>query len=134
MDIGWGEMLLLALVALLIFGPDKLPRAAADAGRFVRRVREMAGQARTELQDSAGVDVKSITDDLRSVTDLHPRKLVGSAMAGLSLKDDDPSGTPASGDGGGGGDSRADVPTTRDRSHSPNAAGGAGATFDPDAT
>ncbi len=134
MDIGWGEMLLLALVALLIFGPDKLPRAAADAGRFVRRVREMAGQARTELQDSAGVDVKSITEDLRSVTDLHPRKLVGSAMAGLSLKDEGPGGTTATGAGAGAGESGTDALTTRGPSHSPSASGDAGVTFDPDAT
>jgi len=132
MDIGWGEMLLLALVALLIFGPDKLPRAAADAGRFVRRVREMAGQARTELQDSAGVDVKSITEDLRSVTDLHPRKLVGSAMAGLSLKDEGPGGTTATGSGSGSGESGTDALTTR--GPSPSASGDAGVTFDPDAT
>lgn len=81
MDIGWGELLLLAGIAVLIFGPDRLPRAAADAGRLIRRLREMARSAQDDLRESAGVDVRGIANDLRSVADLHPKRLIGSAAA-----------------------------------------------------
>jgi len=76
-------MLLLAGVALVIFGPEKLPKAAADAGRMVRRLREMARSAQADLTESAGVDISSITEDLRAVSDLHPKRLIGSAMSDI---------------------------------------------------
>ncbi len=79
MDIGWGELLLLAAVALLIFGPEKLPKAAADAGRMVRKLREMASSAQNDL--SPGLDVDGLRKDLKSVTDLHPKKILGSALS-----------------------------------------------------
>lgn len=84
MDIGWGEMLLLACLALLIFGPDKLPKAAADAGRTIRKLREMAQSAQSDLQGSAGVDVKGLANDLRSVADLHPKRLFSSVVSDFS--------------------------------------------------
>ncbi|MGV1036051.1 MAG: Sec-independent protein translocase protein TatB [Candidatus Nanopelagicales bacterium] len=80
LDVGWGELLLLAVVALLIFGPDKLPKAAADAGRLVRRLREMAQSAQKDL-GSTGVDIEGIKNDLRSVADLHPKRIISSALA-----------------------------------------------------
>jgi len=79
MDVGWGELILLAAVALLIFGPEKLPKAAADAGRMVRKLREMASSAQSDL--SPGLDVEGLKKDLKSVTDLHPRKILGSALS-----------------------------------------------------
>ncbi len=79
MDVGWGELILLAVVALFIFGPEKLPKAAADAGRMVRKLREMASSAQEEL--SPGLDVDGIKKDLKSVADLHPKRILGSALS-----------------------------------------------------
>ena len=84
MDIGWPEFLVLAGLAVVIFGPDKLPKVAADAGRLVRRLRALADSARSDLTDAAGVDVRGIADDLRSMADLHPKRLLGSAVADLA--------------------------------------------------
>ena len=64
MDVGWGELLLLAAVALLIFGPDKLPKAAADAGRMVRKLRELASTAQQDL--TPDLDMEGLKSDLRS--------------------------------------------------------------------
>lgn len=83
MDVGWGELLLLAVVALFIFGPEKLPKAAADAGRLVRRLREMATKAQGEIKEH-GIDVEGIKNDLRGVADLHPKRILGSAMSGVT--------------------------------------------------
>lgn len=82
MDVGWGELLLLAGVALVIFGPEKLPKAAADAGRMVRKLREMASNAQNDL--APGVDVSSIKDDLRAVADLHPKRIMSSALSDVN--------------------------------------------------
>lgn len=97
MDIGWPEFLVLGGLAVLIFGPDKLPKVAADAGRMVRRLRQLADSARTDLTDAAGVDVRSIANDLKSVADLHPKRLLGSAVANLTDRDDRNSGAPSGG-------------------------------------
>ncbi|MCX6422607.1 MAG: twin-arginine translocase TatA/TatE family subunit [Actinobacteria bacterium] len=34
-DIGIGEIIVLAILGLVVFGPERLPKAAADAGRLV---------------------------------------------------------------------------------------------------
>lgn len=78
-DVGWGELLLLAGVALVIFGPDKLPKAAADAGRMVRKLREMANNAQQDI--GSNIDLEGIKSDLRSVADLHPKRIIGSALS-----------------------------------------------------
>lgn len=85
-DIGIGEIAILAVIGLLVFGPEKLPKAAADAARMLRQVRGMAANARKDLADSAGVDFTEAIDSVRGLSDLHPRKLA----AGF-LSDEDPS-------------------------------------------
>ena len=75
-DIGLGEILILAVLGLLVFGPERLPRAAADAARTLRNVRAMASNARKDLADSAGVDLSGAQDALRDLQDLHPKRMV----------------------------------------------------------
>lgn len=80
MDVGWGELVLLAVLAIFIFGPEKLPKAAADAGRMVRKLRELAQGAQRDIQGH-GIDVEGIKNDLRGVADLHPKRIIGAALA-----------------------------------------------------
>lgn len=77
-DIGLGELLVLGVLALVVFGPDQLPKAAASAGKWVRQLREMATSARKEIGDSAGLD--GLTSDLQALRDLHPKRLMASAL------------------------------------------------------
>lgn len=84
-DIGLGEILILAVLGLLIFGPERLPRAASDAAKMIRNVRAMASNARRDLADSAGVDLNDAKGALRDLQDLHPRRMV----AGIFDDDDD---------------------------------------------
>lgn len=81
-DVGWGELLLLAVVALVIFGPDKLPKAAADAGRMVRKLRELANSAQKDI--APGMDLDGIKSDLRSVADLHPKRIISNAISDVT--------------------------------------------------
>lgn len=75
-DIGLGELLVLGLLALLVFGPDRLPGAASSAGKFVAKARETVGQAKQQISDSA--DLSSMQDDLQSLADLHPKRIMSS--------------------------------------------------------
>lgn len=46
---GSGEILVILLIALVVLGPEKLPKLAADIGRWVGRARAMARQLRSQL-------------------------------------------------------------------------------------
>lgn len=81
-DIGLGEILILAVLGLLVFGPERLPRAAADAARTLRNVRAMASNARKDLADSAGVDLTGAQDTLRDLQELHPRRMMSGIFDG----------------------------------------------------
>lgn len=91
-DIGLGEILILAVLGLLVFGPERLPRAAADAARTLRNVRAMASNARKDLADSAGVDLSDAKSALRDLQDLHPKRMV-SGIFDDDQADDAPSST-----------------------------------------
>jgi len=69
-DVGLFEMVALAVVALLIFG-ERLPEAAANAGRLLRQLRQMAAGARRDLTDGLGPEF----EELR-MSDLNPRTFV----------------------------------------------------------
>jgi sec-independent protein translocase protein TatB len=68
LDVGLGEFLGLAVVALLVLGPDKLPKFAADAARFIHQVRKMANTAREDVRRELGPELQGI-----SLEDLNPR-------------------------------------------------------------
>ena len=44
--IGLPELMVILLVAVVVFGPERLPDLARQAGRFVRQVRNLAGRGR----------------------------------------------------------------------------------------
>lgn len=49
-DVGFTEMLLIALVALLVFGPERLPKLVREAGYWIRKIRGLAATANAEIQ------------------------------------------------------------------------------------
>jgi len=89
-DIGAGEILVLLLVALFIFGPDRLPTMAKQAGKALRDLRNMVGGIRKDLSDELGVDEANL-----SLPTLDPRSYVRKhVLEGLDLDDSD---TPSNG-------------------------------------
>lgn len=76
-DIGIGEIMIVAIIGLLVFGPERLPRAAADAAKWLKQIRGMASGARKDLADSAGID---IGDTVKSLQEFHPRRLAASFL------------------------------------------------------
>jgi sec-independent protein translocase protein TatB len=70
-DIGFGELLVLGVLALFVFGPERLPSVAAQAARALRDVRTMAQNARQQLTDTIDPELRSI-----DVKGLDPREFV----------------------------------------------------------
>lgn len=48
-DVGFWEMVLIALVALVVFGPDKLPRLVREVSLWVRKARTAVAAAKSEI-------------------------------------------------------------------------------------
>ena len=69
--LGWGEIATLLVIGLFVFGPDKLPRVARDAGRMLRQLRELANGLQQDIRQELGPDFADV--DLR---DLHPKAFV----------------------------------------------------------
>ena len=110
-DIGPGELIALAIIAMIVLGPEKLPRYAAEAARFLGRMRQMANAARADVRRELGPEF----DDLR-LGDLNPRAMVRRQLLDpidLDSLDDDPGGRQAGGNGAAGGRSRAAGPGGR---------------------
>ena len=124
-SIGWGEVLVIALAALFIFGPERLPGLAKDAAAGLKKVREAISGMREQMNESLGDDFAELRDlDLRKY---HPRTFIRDQLFGD--EDDQPLGL-GNGTGSLGlGDGSAAVrPAVRSRD------AGTPPPFDPDAT
>ena len=65
-DIGFGELLLIAVVALVVLGPERLPKAARFAGLWVRKARAQWYSVKTELESElASEELKRSLQDGR---------------------------------------------------------------------
>lgn len=69
--VGLSELAVIAFVAVLVFGPDRLPVLAKQAGAWVRTARKFAMNARDELRQELGPAYADL--ELR---DLDPRTIV----------------------------------------------------------
>jgi sec-independent protein translocase protein TatB len=65
------KLLVLGVLALVIFGPDQLPKMAAQAGRALRELRRMADGAKADLRDGLGPEFADF-----DINDLNPRHFV----------------------------------------------------------
>ena len=55
-EIGFSEMVLVCVIALLVLGPDKLPGAVRQVARFIKKIRAIADAASIELQRELPVE------------------------------------------------------------------------------
>lgn len=76
-NIGPMELLVLAIVAIVVVGPEKLPGLAKEAATILRTLREIATGARQQLRDELGPEFADL--DLRN---LNPRTAVQRAVFG----------------------------------------------------
>jgi sec-independent protein translocase protein TatB len=81
-SIGWGEIVVLALAALFIFGPDRLPGLAKEAAGALKHIRSALRDARGQVSDNLGDEFADLRDlDLRRY---HPKTFLREQL----LKDD----------------------------------------------
>jgi sec-independent protein translocase protein TatB len=73
--VGLPELAVLLVVGLLIFGPDRLPEFARQAGRILRQVKQFSQNARDDLREELGPDFADF-----ELTDLDPRRAVRKYM------------------------------------------------------
>jgi sec-independent protein translocase protein TatB len=70
-DLSISKLLILGLIGLMIFGPDQLPKMAAQAGRALRDLRRLAENARSDLSENLGPEFRDF-----DFNDLNPRSFV----------------------------------------------------------
>ncbi|MFF3438197.1 sec-independent translocase [Streptosporangium sp. NPDC002721] len=80
--LGWPEIVALVVIALLVFGPEKLPQAASQAGKTLRNLRRMANNARDDLRTGLGPEFADFDP-----ADLNPKNFVRKHLT-ADLEDD----------------------------------------------
>ena len=70
-DLSFFKLLTLAVIALVIFGPNELPKMASQAGRLLRELRKIAEGAKSDLREGLGPEFQDFDFD-----DLNPKNFV----------------------------------------------------------
>jgi len=83
-DIGGLEVVTLVIMAIVIFGPDKLPKLIQDTMGFVRKLRSFADSAKEDIRSELGPEFQNFDFE-----DLHPKTFVRKQLLG---GDEDPLG------------------------------------------
>ena len=82
--VGLPELAVIALVAVIVFGPDRLPDYARQAGRMVRQLRKFAQAAERDLRSELGPEYADL-----KLTDLDPRVAIRKHLLEAMEEDDD---------------------------------------------
>ena len=82
-NIGGGEILALFVVGMILIGPDRMPSVAADAARFLIKIKNMAQKVTNEVRDNLGPGYEDL-----QVKDLHPKALIKKHISDVIDKSD----------------------------------------------
>ncbi|MFJ7245501.1 sec-independent translocase [Kitasatospora sp. NPDC098652] len=86
-DVGGLKLLTLAVLAIVVFGPDKLPKLIQDTMGFIRKIRSFADTAKEDIRSELGPDFKDFEfEDLNPKTFVR-KQLMGDQQDPLGLKD-----------------------------------------------
>jgi sec-independent protein translocase protein TatB len=76
-DLSLPKLLVLIVIALVVFGPNELPKIAAQAGRALRDLRQIAEGAKNDLRQGLGEEFSGF-----EIEDLNPKRLVHKHLFG----------------------------------------------------
>jgi len=84
-DLGAGELLGLAVLGMILVGPDRLPRLASDAAKMVKKLRNISNSATAELRDNLGPGFEDLKPG-----DLNPKTFIKKQINDVLAQDDSP--------------------------------------------
>jgi TatA/E family protein of Tat protein translocase len=92
-DVGGGEMMMIMLVALLLFGGDKLPQFAKGLGKAIREFKRAANEVELEIKRAidAVPDTPDIKSTILSATEDKPKPLMPNSAPAVQLASPTPS-------------------------------------------
>jgi sec-independent protein translocase protein TatB len=93
-DIGWTEILIIAVVAIIVVGPKDLPSMLRTLGRYAGQLRRTAGEFRSQFDDAIrDSELEELRSTLQETSDLNPinqiRDSITDSMAPLKESADD---------------------------------------------
>jgi len=74
------KLLLIGLIAVILIGPDRLPGYAAQFGRFIRTLRDMANGAKTRMREEMGPDYDDVDWKKLDPRQYDPRRIIREAL------------------------------------------------------
>lgn len=74
------EFLLLAVIAVMVLGPERLPEYAGQLGRLVKDLRRMATGAREQLRDEVGPELDEVDWRKLDPRQYDPRRIIKEAL------------------------------------------------------
>jgi sec-independent protein translocase protein TatB len=81
-DVGWSEMLVIAIVLIVVVGPKDLPRMLRQFGRSTSKLRAMAGDFRRQFDEALKeAELDDVTETLSSVRKLNPMNEIRKHLA-----------------------------------------------------
>jgi sec-independent protein translocase protein TatB len=83
-DFGFGEVIGLVVLALLLVGPERMPRVASDLAKMIRKVRSMTNAATAEIRENLGPGF----EDLKPA-DLNPKTFIKRQVASVLDEEDE---------------------------------------------
>ncbi|CAB4535121.1 unannotated protein [freshwater metagenome] len=83
-DFGAGEIIGLAVLAIILVGPERLPNLAVDAAKLVKKIRNISQSLTADLRQNLGPGF----EDLQP-SDLHPKKFIKKQIASALDEEDD---------------------------------------------
>jgi sec-independent protein translocase protein TatB len=82
-DFGAGEIAGLVVLALILVGPERMPRVAGDLARMIRKVRAMTNTATAEIRENLGPGFEDLTP-----SDLNPKTFIKRHVASVLEEDE----------------------------------------------
>lgn len=82
-DFGAGEIAGLVVLALILVGPERMPRVAGDLARMIRKIRAMTNTATAEIRENLGPGFEDLTP-----SDLNPKTFIKRHVASVLEEDE----------------------------------------------
>jgi sec-independent protein translocase protein TatB len=86
-DFGAGEIAGLVVLALILVGPERMPRVAGDLAKMIRKVRSMTNTATAEIRENLGPGFEDLTP-----ADLNPKTFIKKHVASVLDEEDENAG------------------------------------------